>query len=73
MWKWMCTYSLLKLNHVLTLGMVASHHVNSQNIIDKKIDRFIWFYANTQDELAKQLSHKVEFRKNWFSRNQSKK
>ena len=37
--------------------------VNSQNIIDKKIDRFIWFYANTQDELAKQLSHKVEFRK----------
>ena len=37
--------------------------LNSETLIDEKIDRFVWFYSSTQDELVKSLSHKVEFRK----------
>ena len=36
----------------------------SEKMIDVEIDKCIWYYANEQNTLVNELSHKVEFRKN---------
>jgi len=37
--------------------------LESEQKIDIKIDKFVWYFANEQSELTKELSHKVIFQK----------